>query len=644
MRACFFFADFSRFYGTNYYPGLLNHEYLFFLWAIPLSLAVVAKLASQKQAIHLPWGMAFFWIVLTALVGWIWLSSVWSWNASFGWKEARVWLFYLPVAFAVGICCASPGGMRKTIMTAAAIHVFAVSAFIIHEYYRHGCYVPYITLYLNRSLIGETLIVSLPLLMGFGLLRDTPWHRFLRIASLLGYTAVLIMAQRAPLYAMWVALLIFFPIVFLRYRNLRGKTAWGAMAILAITLFFLIPHRLNGGLKDWDTARRAYNIDQALDTFHYRINGILVSFYQWKDNWLLGTGQGTYALAYPEYAGQMVAAGFDQYAKQTDDKNISRAHCEPAQVAGELGLVGLILWGCVFGILPLIYFLRGWKIRRMMLLVGSLGLVAIGVSSLASSFGTRLVTTGAWFFIIMALVASADKRRLIQWSPRYVIVIAIVCVVLAGGVFFSLQKNWSQLKYYYQIQVAKKLPGATYSKELRKYAELIRQDPHFGVYYYAVANTMASHGNMRLDESPRFWRQAFDLGLFSSTILSSEAFSLYLGGKTDSALQRINQGLAIYPDSWWLHCVKAAMMENGQMASHESIWTEAQNLAPAAAPVIRRVFREMFTGQTQNLTRQELYLIPQDLYSTIGIYYFNAHPENRRLPVLIQQDERAPWE
>jgi len=640
----YLFADYSDLYGTNYYPGLLNYEFFAQLFTVLLSLLVLFRILLSKEPRQLPSGTKFFLLFLSLYIGWTLLSTVWSIKAGFGWKEIRVWLGYLPLAFALTICLGEFQQIKRAVITLIAAQVACISMVVIYAYYANGCYVPYITFYLNRSLLGEMIIVAIPLLAAYGLLQNNGYHVFLRVCAILGYISVLIMAQRAPLYALWITLIVSVILGYIKYPNYRKKLIlfWGILCLA--TVFYLTPSKLTGGLENWDSSRRAYNIDQAKDTFHYRINGVLVSFFQWKDNWLFGTGQGTYPLVFPEYSKAIVDAGFQKYAKKTEDKQISRAHCEPAQVAGELGIIGLTLWAVFFVFFPLRLSYAGWKQNNIVLLVGSWGLLAITISGLASSFSPRLVTTGMWYVIAGVLISAEWKLPASLLKNSHLKFLSVLAVGVSCLVLFSTMKTQRLLNYFYLIQISKKLPQATYSKELNKYKQLVTADPYYHYFYFAIANAMAEHGNLKQPESSHFWREAQDLGLFSSNLLASEAFSLYLQGKRDDALSRIDEGLHIFPDSWFLFTIKAAIQENESLPANSQTWQQALNLHPEATRVTQKVFKEMFTGKKQGITYQELYEIPTGYYGPLSVYYFNTHPKNKKLPSLFNDGTSNPWE
>ncbi len=643
----FFRADLIEGYGANLYFGVLNHELIVLGFALLLSILCLIQTALDPRSIVIKSGSLFLMAGFFSLTLWMLLAQSWSVNAAFGWKEVRVWLGYGVILWCLSLNLdAGHGWTRKAGIAAVGVLSMALSLAIIYNYYLHGAYAPYIVLNLNRSILGEILILLVPLLLTGSLCLPGIAAKFSGVAGLLGYTAVLVMAQRAPLYGMWTGLVLGFILVYIRFKSFRRKLLIMAGLIVAVTVFYLTPHKLTGGLQDWDSSRRAYNVDQAMDTFQYRITGALTCVFQAIDN-PLGTGQGTFTIVFPEYHARLVASPLSAFAQANPDHQFSRAHCEPAQVAGELGIPGIVLWLALFVVFPVILIWHGWRGRQLYLILGTAGILAFSVSSLASSFSARIATSGVPLLMVYVLCASFLRmpryKILLPWKGQFCL--SMLFVLIATAVFWSTIEQARIMHYLGMVEATKNHPQATYQKKMRHYAEMLRRDPSNPVFPYLAANAMAAHGNLKNEHSAELWRLAIERGLFSAEFVCVESYAYWLRGDKQKALETVESGLRTYPNSWRLLSFKAAYLEKAEgAAAAEKYWQLASDLRNRETPVIRKILTAMINQQDLQADRQELFLIQPSFYSLLNALYFNSYEDQRSLPPLLRQNEDRPRE
>ncbi|MDX2227216.1 MAG: O-antigen ligase family protein [Verrucomicrobiae bacterium] len=645
----YYFSNFGGGAGSNTYLGQINHEMIGSVWMSVMALLLLAAVVTGRTAIRLTRGMCWWGGIFLMLVGWVMLSQSWSVNPHVGFREVRVWLFYgAEMLIVAGYVCGvrgAAGWIRRTM----ALHCTLLGGAVIYHYFLNGFYVPYISYAMNRSLLGETLIVMVPFLIGWRMVIPKNAGRWAYVGAMLGYVAVLIMGQRAPLYALWAVLAVLFGIILWR-RPSRWKVCLrGVLFLVALTAFFVVPHRWNGRLEDWDTTRRAYNVSQALDTFDYRVTGVLVCGEIFRDFPVTGSGQGTFNILFPEYHARVMSKpGAEKFSKKEDNYIFARAHCEPAQVAAELGLVGLVLWFGAFVVLPgisVVDFARGRGGLGVAAL--ALGMGAMGISSLASSFGVRMFTGGLWLVVVSVLWA---RRFRVSGSglwvfPRRLILVQAVACMAVIGLAVSFYRTFDIIYYFSLIEATKDNPKATYEKKLKHYARLAERDPANPMYSFAAANVMAGHRNMESEYSPRLWRTAGDMGLFGSSVVIMEAQSRWMRGEREQAVARIEEGLRTYPHSWRMLAFRAAYAGlSGDPQTAQHYWDRYRQTRPPAPGLLERILPATIAGQDVRLTRQELYQLPGDFVQVLGVIYHNSTEGRAGYPKMFWPPEKPKWE
>lgn len=644
----FFMPSLVEGYGANLYFGVLNHEIYTLAAGFLLSVLCVVQQFALKRAICLSKGLILLLGGFGFFVIWIVFCQMWSVNPEFGWKEVRIWLGYLVILCAITYqLSAGPRTMRYYFLGISGVLTLLLSISIVYNYYLHGAYVPYIVQNLNRSILGEILILSIPLLLVGGLCIRGFYGRILCVTGILGYIAVVIMAQRAPLYGLWMGLIVGCIALFIRFKSKRKKILRLMAVLILLTLFFLIPHSGTGNLESWDTSRRAYNVEQALDTFSYRVTGALACYFQFKDNLSGGTGQGTFAIVFPQYHAQLVDSPLKKYSQKTADNQFSRAHCEPAQVAGELGLPGILIWLFIFVLLPLMIGLHGWKTRQPLLLMGIAGLMAFSISSLVSSFGMRIATAGIPLLCVYVLLAGGYRSagKIFKLKSHALKILSVILLILSSLILSSLINNARAMHYLGLVEATKDNPQATYRKKMIHYSNMVKMDPSNPVFPYMAASTMAQHANLANEYSAELWRRAIDLGLFSVDFVIVESYAYWLRGEQKMALSRIDEALLVYPDSWRLLIFKAAYIERLEGPDAGDIyWQEALDNNPTAVPPCRAIIDSMMDRTPLDFDRKTFFNIPDGFYSLLNNLYFNSFEDQRRLPKLLHQQNKELWQ
>ena len=630
--------------GSDAYFGQLISERFLFCW-MPIGMLITAAHTLTLKSIKIKSCSAIIVGAVMAFILWCVLSLSWSVNHFFAIADIRVILFYASLVFYVWHISTNLPNGKKLLLFIGFVNTAGLALNIIYAYYLHGHYVPYITLTMNRSLLSEVLCAFVPFMFCVRINNDTLRHQLIGILGLLGYVAVLVMGQRAPVYGLWFATFFIFGLSFLRFPSRRMHIARMALVVLLLSAYFLLPHKGTGKLVEGDTTRRIYNFDQAADTFSYRIAGIITCKEQFLDNMLLGTGYGTFHLVFPKYhAKAMEDPSKRKYSKRAEDHIFSRAHCEPAQIAGETGIIGFLLWALVSGVIPLWLIFKGLKSKNILLIGAGFSLLSISISSLASSFGTRTITSGTFYFFALALYATlpASQYRFTLRRGQWFLA-SFLFLLVALWVWNSFRPTWDSILLYNKVTQTRDDPKATYKKEMLKYGDMAKMDPANGLFSYAAANTMAAHLNLGGKHSAKLWKDAQMLGYFSTQLVLPEAHAHWLHNEKFEALKTIDYALKVYPDSWVLLSFRAAYMDGLQMDGSHVYWQKAQKIDPNA-DVLKKYLPGIVNGQKMEIDRSEILKLPPTILNVLGVLYANSTQGQHRFPQVYLSPEKPPWE
>ncbi|MDL5046040.1 O-antigen ligase family protein [Oscillatoria amoena NRMC-F 0135] len=421
-----YFSDFVGKHAPAYYLGLLNHEIVFSATILLLS-GLSLLINSNKKILNITKEKLYLFIMLAALVGWINLSSLWSLSAYMSAPEIGVWTSYLLwwilmlSLFEKNDCYIIIQIIMISIILSASVYI----SYFINDYYT-----PYFLLNINRSIVSECLLAISPFLLGYGLQKERLEGNLCVLLSFISLVAIILIGQRAPLYSMLAIMSLLVISVAIHWERMRKKILFfGASLIIMLSCIIMAnPHKKSS--DHWDTVSRTYNINQASETLDYRINGFLVCWYQWKDQWLFGTGQGTYQMSYPLYAHHLPLNEYARFSRRLENSQVSRAHCEPVQIAAELGIFGITLWLAIFIVYPIFLAYDSIKKKQIITLCGSAGIMGVAISSLASSFATRTILPG---IIIMTVYYLSLNQMNDKKNSKNMLLSINTCYVIHSG-------------------------------------------------------------------------------------------------------------------------------------------------------------------------------------------------------------------
>lgn|GEM_PF-1428045 len=559
--------------ASSLYDGLINAEFtsLLFIWMGWFLL--LARLIITKPDITFPRPQIFGIACFSLYFLWALASVNWSVSAATSLSHMGVWLQYLLIIlFYAGVFfCSSRGLLFKML----SFWSLSLSLPVIYQYYLNGCYVPYLGLSYNRSIVGEALCGMVPLLFVFGWLHKGKRVNAVLICAFLGYLAVLLMGQRAPLYGLILGLLGLGAAGFILIKSsddfdkhtMRVRILGTFALIIVFSLLYLIPSPLTGQLKDWDSTKRIYDIGQAGEAGKYRILGLGISWEQFKQHPLLGNGAGTFPLNNFKAREKLMEIPSWHYLSQVGFSSIfNRAHCEPAQVAAELGIVGLIIWISLFIAFPLILLKTTVKksndqLLMILAVIASFG--AIGISSLASSFGPRTLLS-----IFPCLVLLAALRHIFPPTQQDIRIplpafFSTTLLLLLLNIAITSQKVGDLKSCYYadiaELRLSLK-PVPSFQEIATLYEKSIEASPRLPSAYSSTGLLLARHG--KLPEALEYFQAAYDLGFQSHFNLFLKTYSLWLSGKKNEALAGATQLSQLSPQDEILQKQKLLFEKN----------------------------------------------------------------------------------
>ncbi|MDX2225502.1 MAG: tetratricopeptide repeat protein, partial [Verrucomicrobiae bacterium] len=615
--------------ATTLYDGMINAEAVsaLYLWiAAPIVLWCWFR---RRRPLQLS-GFGLLPLVTTfGLFGLAAASIFWSPAPYLSQVQALMWFHYAMVAI-LFLLARRTGGLR-VVLWALVVAGLSMALPVIYIYFRNGLYVPYLGLGVNRSVTGEALLLPTLLCLGCGCkMRRAPvLLPILRVCGLMFFMAVIMLGQRAPVYGMLLALAGMGLCLVMAEGRVRKRV--GAMALVLgaiLTVLIYIPSqwsRMGEGV--WDGSQRLINAGQAGEAKQYRVLGMGIAWEQWKRSPLVGTGAGTFPVEYPS-----TRAAFLGESGRTDlgvlavDLILMRAHVEPAQLAGELGLLGLALWGLLFAGVPVI---TGWRAlwRRGQTPVFEMfygaGVGAVMVSSLASSFGPRALPSVFLIFAGAALLGSG-RSRVSGGGVRIAAPALVWLMVLAGVV--TLWGTYRKVQDFRSVSAANHAEsliqrGSPTVAELTFYYEqAIEASPGLGFSYAAVGRMMARHG--KLAEAVAFFEESERAGVVHLSNRVNRLYGLWLAGRREEALELARELHRMAPgkDAAALH-YSVLLEASGHRAQAQTVWDHIPAKNRTGMEPVREVFRQLLRREPVMYTAAQLSGMGKDGFD--GLYYLS---------------------
>jgi O-antigen ligase len=429
--------------------------------------------------------------------------------------------------------------------------------------------------FVNRNFFAEFVVCTLP--FGWLLLsraRASAGIALLAASSGFVVTAILMTGTRAALIALWLQLLVVFPLIAWRCRAQLGWTRWSrglqalaALVMVGTVLVLGVIPSANPKILDEERGTtaiaRGLTRTQSIGPNDYSLN---VRKIMWKATLeaiharpLAGLGAGAWESEIPLYQAEGSQLETDYYV-----------HNEFLQLVAEYGIVGWVFLWVLAGYL-LLAAVRTWQARdaeagqdqpwRAVFLCSLLAFLVVS----NVGFPWRMATTGALFALCLAGLAASDARlgfrspalaRPLRWSPRIAqasIAATVACMGLA--LYISNRAADAEAKLVSAVKIALSISSsgnpnnpqfAAQKKEMLQLAkEGIALNPHYRKITPMIADELARWGDWK--DATWIWESVLRSRPYVAAILSNAARGYSSMGEMSQALVFLERARRIQP-------------------------------------------------------------------------------------------------
>jgi hypothetical protein len=346
-----------------------------------------------------------------------------------------------------------------------------------------------------------------------------------------------------------------------RARLLTSLGIWLFLTIFVqatFSLFSPVPATTNYITGAADTTR---------ETSMMRVFTWKVGKQMFEDNWLAGVGANNFGVSFNDarrsYREKYPGDATIEYG---EDYVVERAHNELLQVAGELGVIGVLLFSIPF-LLVAFWTFRTFKNNHFrlspMLWACIGGVSSFAVSSSVSSFSFRAVQNGVVFFLVLAIAVHELRKDKISSEnandrlPRLLksrwAVSAVFVILLIQTAFFSSRGAAE----YFAIAAATK---SDHEEAIKTYDLAFKLDPN----YPSLMINSAWRSELSGDSLAAVHKmsRAIDDGMGVPTTYSTLAKYQTNAGLLDDAEQTLIEAIQIFPRSVFLRTRLAVLLQN----------------------------------------------------------------------------------
>lgn len=420
-----------------------------------------------------------------------------------------------------------------------------------------------------------------------------------------------------------------------RYRHYRRRFALIVLLLIVVPLLLHAPAFM--GSKGVPLVDRMQ--DQSIsESTNVRPFFSRIALEMFKDHPFTGIGAGNFGREFNKYR-EIYAAGHpgDPNLSIAEAEIPERAHNEYTQIAGELGVPGIILFGWFMaGIAWLFFKTLKRRFRIPLPVVGALtGMVLFLASSFVTSYSFRMLQNGFVFFFVLGIAAksllSREPRDEAKTSAgigpglmRLGFSAAIVCCGL-----LSLLSVSRAAGVWYGYKVAAATSGDDASSSFN--TSIALDDQNASVY--AVYGLYLFNAGNFADAAPQF-RKTIDLGRATSIDYSYLASAQALAGDRAEAESSLAEAARVYPASVFIRTRYAAVLkEAGKTSESNEQFKIALEIDPRQAETWRNLIEDGAVAASRRSFDSKLPPV-MDLKPTKGIYAVLAerevlHPEEK---------------
>lgn len=281
---------------------------------------------------------------------------------------------------------------------------------------------------------------------------------------------------------------------------------------------------------------------------------------------LVGVGADNFGQEFVRYRMQYA----EQNPKDTnlalaDDALAERAHNEYIQIAAELGVVGILIFGVLLAgiVYSGIDLLRNFRRASPYAVAAFIGLAAFLASSLVTSYSFRMIQNGVAFFIVLPIAVSGTigRRSHESTSPtsktKWLTLFGFTAVLAIMLASYSIVRIAA-------LQTA--ISGMSLSDSDDRNAAVekaIAMDPANATLEWGFAKALLS--DKQYGDAALHFRRAINKGKATSIDYARMSIVQRLGGDLDGAEATIREALRAYPRSPFLYVRLAYILDlNGK--------------------------------------------------------------------------------
>jgi O-antigen ligase/Flp pilus assembly protein TadD len=484
------------------------------------------------------------------------------------------------------------------------------------------------------SKFGEQAITILPLVI-VGVLRSSGQRFKFGVAGVsLLWLLIFCSSSRTEIGLFGICLLMsgVAVITLRRFRPYRIKFAIICLPILILPLGFVgLSAVADSGevlIASRATQSRDFQNSNDFRRLVYRLGWDMLA-----ENPILGVGAGNFGPEVNRYRIQhSLENPSDPLLAQAESNVPERTHNEYLQIASELGVAGILIFGWFLtGIAILAYrSLRRVSSTPPQALAAVFGLGLFLASSLVTSYSFRLVQNGFTFFFILAIATkvlmrdpSPEKAAVKDRRVAFALVAAAVCITLI---------TVCGIRVASEVWTNKANATSDLNAAIPVYSKAVSLDSGNPDAPYALGRRLIDAG--RYAEAVPYLRRSIDIGRASSTDYSYLATAQSLAGDDQGAEATFAEAATMYPRSTFVLARYSALLEtNGKAAEARSRFAKAQEIDLSSANAWKAL-----------ITKGSKYASDQALFGTDHTAVMDLQPYESIYAVLDERDIRYPNE
>jgi O-antigen ligase len=606
-----------------------------YLWKVEFALAAllaisIAFIGFKYKNIAFEFGKQEFRQIifpLAAFVVWSGFSCFWaqSWRAAA--HHTLLWACYAIFYLFVRQITARPllldaslkfTGLVLTILCAACLVEYvssfgAVGSLFSYRYYKYA----------------EIASALLPVFLA-GALRGKTRAAFVSGAvGTLAWLVVVVSLSRSVFVAGVCGVAVFFVLVLIKEKQRYLKKSILILSMLGACV--VVPQISLSSQNENTTIKRFASGEHGQYTFQTRLLNWGIAVETFRRNPIFGVGADNFGVVYAAARENYSALDAENKLLEIDEIILAeRTHNEYLQIAAELGVVGVFIFGwLLLGIAALAITILRKNVSP--LFIGSFaGLTAFLVSSLASSYSFRVPANGACFFFLLALAvkewhsakkgaetvdkdSNADSLFFQFQSSVFRAPLVFVALVCATMMIFSATRGASLMYLQAAFHTTEKPKAEIHYRQAAAFDERDGAVNYFyGLHLYDLKRT---------DEAAVLLRRGIDGGIATSIAY----FQLYdaqtSAARRAEAEQTLLEALRVYPRSVFLRTVYANFLERNDRHSEARAEHEKALLIN---PMQAKSWRIAHADGTQRLSeiaaRDDSFVPPMGLKPTEAVF------------------------